>query len=239
MVWHPWQSKDVRTQWNHKTLSTRISAGQYGSNVNFVVNPAALHQGLFLFKKALTSLSHEIVPMRGEKGIMNIESFMDLPERSKGLDIIFVWIERDASTLSEVLESIRKKANDLLTNGGFQKTRFCSLEGIAAYLWQQSLIVKPEEDEATVSKRRKIASEMGSKMLGTYGKQINEYVTSTLCLHDTDFSALYLEAALKESLKDKNNLDSVTKRKRIEDTVDDKYLKHFAAIIEDPRVVQS
>lgn len=239
LVWHPWQPKDVRTQWNHKTLSTRISAGQYGSNVNFVVNPAALHQGLFLFKKALTSLSHEIVPMRGRKGVMNIESFMDLPERSKGLDIIFIWVERDATTLPEVLESVRKKANDLLTNSGFRESRFCSLEELAAYLWQQSLLVKPEEDEATDSRRRKIASEMGSKMLGTYGKQINEYVTATLCLHDTDSSALYLEAALKESLKDNNNLDSITKRKRIEETIDDVYLKRLAAIAEDPRVVQS
>lgn len=41
--------------------------------------------------------------MGGKKGAMNIESFMDLPERSKGLEIIFVWEERDAMSLSEVL----------------------------------------------------------------------------------------------------------------------------------------
>ena len=132
VVWHPWQPKDVRTQWNYKKLSTGISTGQYGSNVNFDLNPAALHQGFFLFKRALTSLAHEIVPMAGKKGVMNIESFMDLPERSKGLDIIFVWINRDAATLPGVLESVRDKANYLLTSSGFRKSRFGSLEELAA-----------------------------------------------------------------------------------------------------------
>ena len=114
-----------------------------------------------------------------------------------------------------MLESVREKANYLLTRSGFRKSRFGTLEELGAYLWQQSLIVKPVEEEVIASKRRKVACEMGSKMLGTYGKQINEYVTSTLCLHDTDSSALYLEAALKESLKDKSNLDSMTKKIKV------------------------
>ena len=63
-------------------LSTEIYAGQYGSSVSFSVNPTALHQCFYVFKKTLTSLSHVLVPMAGRKGVMNIKGFMDLPEWS-------------------------------------------------------------------------------------------------------------------------------------------------------------
>jgi hypothetical protein len=32
-----------------------------------------------------------VVLVGGKKGYMNIESFMDQPERSKGFNIVFVW----------------------------------------------------------------------------------------------------------------------------------------------------
>lgn len=58
---------------------------------------------------------------------MNIESFMDQPEGSKGLNIVFVWKKKKMSH-DEVLMRLREKANYLLTNTGHGKSRNCSLE---------------------------------------------------------------------------------------------------------------
>ena len=78
-----------------------------------------------------------------------------------------------------MLDSVReKKAYYLLTSSGFRKSRFSSLVDLVAYLCQQSFLVKAVEEVATISNRRKVVCEMGSEMLGTYEKQINEYVAS-------------------------------------------------------------
>lgn len=221
-------------------MSAAISAGEFGSHVGFNVNSLALHQGFYLFKRALTQMSHTVVPMGGKKGCMHIGSFMDQPERSKGLNIVFVWEERIAMSHDEVLLRVREKANYLLTNTGYEKSRFRSLEEIGCYLWQQSLVVKPaEEVEESCSKRRKTASELGCKMLSSYGKQINEYVTANLCIDETDSSTLYLEAAMKESVRDLSNLDSVSKKIFSDETVDTIYSEVFAKVMEDPRVTES
>lgn len=101
-------------------------------------------------------MSHIVVTMGGTKGYMNIESFMDQPECSKGLNIVFVWEERKSMSHDEVFMNVREKANYLLTNTGYVNSRFRSLEKIGCYLWQQSLVVKPvEEEEESCSKRRK------------------------------------------------------------------------------------
>jgi hypothetical protein len=239
LVLHPWQSNDVRTQWNPESLSAAICLGEFGAHVSFNVNPLALHQGFYLFKKALTLLSHLVVPMGGKKGVMNIASFMDLPERSKGLNIVFVWEERGSLSHEEVLERVLVKANYLLTNTGFGKSRFSSLAELGCHLWQQSMIVRPDVEVESTCKRRKTASELGSKMLSSYGKQINEYVTTTLCLDETDSSTLYLEAAMKESYKDLSNLDSVSKKIFSDETVDTLYSEVFAKVMQDQRVVDS
>ena len=222
-------------------LSTEIYAGQYGSSVSFSVNPSALHQGFYVFKKALTSLSHVLVPMAGKKGVMNIEGFMDLPERSKGLEIIFVWTKRDATMdLPTVLSKICEIANYLLTKSGYSKSKFVSLAELSAFLWQESM--KPVVAEAeilTVCKRRKTASELGSKMLSSYGKEIIEYVTTNFCLNDTDSYSTYLEAAVKESLKDMSHLDSVSKKIFSDEIIETEQSKFFASVMNDPRVVES
>lgn len=237
---YPWQAKDLRTQWSPILLSEEICAGEWGLHVSLHVNPVALHQGLYLFKKALTLLSHVVVPMGGKKGVMNIDSFMDLPERSKGLNIVLVWDARESMSYSDVLLRVRDKANFLLTSTGYGKSRFCSMEELGCFLWQQTLIVRRATENATSScKRRKTASELGSKMLSSYGKQINEYVTNNLCLDDTDSSTLYLEAAMKESVRELSNLDSVSRKIFNDETVDTIYSEVFSKVMVDPRVLES
>ena len=44
-----------------------------------------------------------MVLVGGKKGCMNIESFMDQPERIKGLNIVFVWKEKKPMCHDEVL----------------------------------------------------------------------------------------------------------------------------------------
>jgi hypothetical protein len=100
------------------------------------------------------------------------------------------------------------------------------------------MMVRPDVDEEqSTCKRRKTASELGSKMLSSYGKQINEYVTANLCLDETDSSKLYLEAAMKESYKDLSNLDSVSKKIFSDETVGTLYSEVFAKVMQDQRVV--
>ena len=50
---HPTSAIDSRTQWSPTKLSLEIGIGPRGDHVNFYMNPVALHQGLFLFKKGL------------------------------------------------------------------------------------------------------------------------------------------------------------------------------------------
>ena len=85
---HPWTEVDTRKQWNPEQLSLEIGAGPCGDSVNLTVDTEALHQGLYIFKRALNNLRHEIVQMGGNKSVMSISSFMELPERRKGLNII-------------------------------------------------------------------------------------------------------------------------------------------------------
>lgn len=195
------------------------------------MNPCALHQGFHVFKKALTLLSHVLVPMPGKKGVMHIEGFMDLPERSKGLNIIFVWTERDAMDLPTVLLRICESANYLLTKSGHNKSKYSSLAELSAHLWQESLTPVVVMDEiVTVSKRRKTASELGGKMLGSYGKEITEYVTANFCLNATDSCTIYLEAAVKESLKDLSHLDSISKKIFIDDISETEQSTYFSTL---------
>ena len=48
--------------------------------MNVEINPEALHQGLFLFKKVLRRLGHEIIPMPGKNDEMQITGFMEFIE---------------------------------------------------------------------------------------------------------------------------------------------------------------
>lgn len=85
----PYITYTARKQWDCYELAIEYENSQYGSDTNFTVNPKALHQGLFIFKKAIKLLGHELTVMN-TKGVFRIEPFMDLPAISKGLDIIFL-----------------------------------------------------------------------------------------------------------------------------------------------------
>lgn len=113
---HPTSDTDVRTQWSPTKLSLEIRACPWGEDVSFIVIPEALHQALFLFKKVLArQLYHELILMGGKKGVNQILSFMELPERYAGLNIIFVWSQPSIVTYEEKVVKIRSTADILLS----------------------------------------------------------------------------------------------------------------------------
>ena len=219
LEWYPWTQFDCRTQWSPAALSSAIGEGLYGRNCNFNVNPEALHQGLYVFKKVLKGLKHELVPMGGTKNVMQIAPFMDLPERSKGINIIFVWKQRLPTTMEEAIDKIRCTANFLLSGIDHRESDFRSLGELCGLLWQEGFLAKksalvstPEIVEVTtMNKRRKSADQLGSRMLNTYGQEINEFVTNNFCRDDNDTPGPFLIAALKASNTDLSTLKSITK----------------------------
>lgn len=233
--WHPWSVENSRIQWCPNQLSSEIAAGQYGNNVNCNVQPEALHQGLFLFKKVLRAMRHEVILMAGRKETMNILSFMDLPERSKGLNIIFIWEHRYPTSLDALLSRILNTTNKLLTGCGYSESSYRSLGELCGALWLRGEREKLLDENTTVNKRRKSAHELGDKMLSIYGKQINEFVTNNLCINETDSSELYLAAALKASNRDLTILNSVAREIFPSDIDDDAYL----SVMNDQRVKDS
>ena len=245
LEWHPWTQFDSRTQWSPTALSLAIGEGPYGRHYNFNVNPEALHQGLYIFKKVLKRLKHELVPMGGMKNVMQIATFMDLPERSKGINIIFVWEQRSSTTMEEAMDKIRTTANFLLCGIEHRESDFRSLGELCGSLWQESILKKsatvntPEILEVTtMNKRRKSVDQLGSRMLSTYGQQINEFVTNNLCRDDDDTPGPFLIAALKASHTDLSTLQSISKNIFSSD-VDTEVDSIYTEVINDRRVKDS
>ena len=130
---HPSSDTDVRTQWSPTkhvlgVVSSEIRACPWGEDVNFIVIPEALHQGLFLFKRVLArQLHHELILMGGKKGVNQILSFMELPERYAGLNIIFVWSQPSIVTYEEKVVKILSTADVLLSGMWSNIPKFKSL----------------------------------------------------------------------------------------------------------------
>ena len=145
VVCHPSSDSDSRTQWSPTQLSLEILAGPYGDHIYLSVRVDALHQGLFLFKKALRKLGHNMIRMPGNKEVMQILNFIDLPERCEGLNIIFVWTPPCLLTYEKTIETICSTANDLLLRSGFDRSKFATLGEVSGSFWLQTQKAKDEE----------------------------------------------------------------------------------------------
>ena len=53
IVWHPFQSSNKPGQWSPNSIADAMKLLQYGTDLNFSINPLALHQGLHLLKNKL------------------------------------------------------------------------------------------------------------------------------------------------------------------------------------------
>ena len=92
LVWHPLEAPNRSGQWSPDALSEAMKCLPYGTELNFTINPLALHQGFHLFKKTIRSFGHVLISMRA-RNIGLVLSFMTLPEVLHGWDIIFQPLE--------------------------------------------------------------------------------------------------------------------------------------------------
>ena len=67
----------IRVQSSVESIVSKLNSLQYGDKADFRVTRAALHQGIFLFKKVLQSLGYEVIEMHGKE--KQLQDFLDLP----------------------------------------------------------------------------------------------------------------------------------------------------------------
>ena len=108
--------------------------------------------------------------MPGNKEVLQILNFMDLPERCEGLNSIFFWTPPCSLTYEKTIETISSTGNDLLLRSGFDSPKFVTLGEVSGNFWVQTLKAKDEES-TPLHKRRKGATGMGYKMLSLYGEK--------------------------------------------------------------------
>ena len=214
LVWHPLQCPRKSGQWSPIEIAEAMKLLQYGTDLNFSINPLALHQGLHLFKKNIRNYGHELISMRS-RDVGMIPSFMYLPEVLHGWDIKFMTQKRTTSVLSVLLEEIYGIAKMIMWSNYEEELQFKSLVEIGAFLWQQQLPVRratpmKEKIEAqTTHKRRKTSGELSSRQLSNCGKDILNMVSNSICVNNED-TIPYLAAAIRES-RSLSSLDSVSK----------------------------
>ena len=212
LIWHPIRIPSGGGQWSAVNLAEEMKTLQYGEEVNFGVNPLALHQGFHIFKKIIQTLGHELIQMGGKKGVPMIVSFMDLPEVFKGLNIRFTPTERGNLEIEDVNLLVQKMGSRLVKRHTGRDLQHKSLSEIGAYIYQMSLPVEREEDPGpvmTVNKRRKTSTELGPRQMKNCGKDIINYVSKNMCVNDEDATP-YIVAALKES-RSADSLNTVSR----------------------------
>jgi hypothetical protein len=214
LVWHPLDCPNRSGQWSPNAIADAMRLLQHGTDLNFTINPLALHQGFHIFKKNIRSYGHELISMRS-RDVGMILPFMDLTEVLHGWDIKFTVQKRTSSVLSVLLDEIYGIARKIMWSNYEEELQFKSLVEIGAFLWQQLLPVRraaPREEEIvpqTVHKRRKTSGELSSRQLSNCGKVILNMVSNSICVNNED-TVPYLVAAIHES-RTLSSLDSVSK----------------------------
>jgi hypothetical protein len=167
LVWHPLECPNRSGQWSPTAIADAMKLLQHGTELNFSINPLALHQGFHLFKKNTRNYGHELISMRS-RDVGMIPSFMDLPEVLHGWDIKFSIQKRTTSSLSALLDEFYEIAKKIMWSNYEEELKFKSLVELGAFLWQQQLPVrratpvKVEIQPATTHKRRKTSGELSN-----------------------------------------------------------------------------
>ena len=237
LVWHPLQAPNRSGQWSPYAISEAMKCLPYGTELNFTINPLALHQGFHLFKKTIRNFGHGLVSMRA-RNIGLIISFMTLPEVLHGWDIIFQPMGREFHGIHDLSLKISEIAVLLMKLNFNKELRFKSLVDIGAFLWQQQLPVrqitpvKEVQLSKTSNKRRKTSSELSERQLSNCAKKILTMVSTSICVSNED-SIPYLVAAIQES----RSLASVSKE--LFQNEDEKLEILTDRLLKDERIVAS
>ena len=181
---------------NVDNVRTYVRVSMMYSGNYEIVEAITLHQGLSLCKKTIEQFGCTVIII-GSKGNECIKAFMDLPDKSRGAEIIFnTGPLCDHTSRDSLVSEILKTANVLLTRTYKAVSQYVSISQIYGVLSLNQ--VSDVEEETSHSKRRKKGTEIGYKQMDRYGKQVYEYVSSRICAVD-DSPTVYINAAMKES----------------------------------------
>lgn len=195
-------------QWSIDSLCEELKSFEYILNHNFRFDKLALHQGLTIFKKSIEQFGCAIVPVHS-KGVNMMHEFMDLPAKCRGADIIFKSDGLSAETTMDYLVTeICMTVNTLLNRTYKVKSQYVSISQIYGVMWLEDISDVGEASEQS-NKRRKKGEEIGYRQMNRYGKQVYEFVSSSICAAD-ESPTIYINAAVKESAyRSSSGLDAV------------------------------
>ena len=187
--------RSVNFQWSIDQLTDELQGSTFAADPNFRVDMLPLHQGLNIFKKHIEALEHVIVTVSGNKDVFRTEAFMDLPANRRGSAIIFSSAELVAGrSRNEMILDIAKMANFFLTRSFKVVSKYTSISEIFGVLWLNQLDAKKEDS----NKRRKLGSEIGEKQMLNYGRQVYDFVSTSICAND-ESPSIYIKAGARYS----------------------------------------
>ena len=219
-------------QWSIGSLCDELKCFEHYENHNFRFNQLALHQGLSLFKKTIELFGCSVIIL-GAKGNECIKAFMDLPDKSRGAEIIFnTGPLCDHTSRDCLVTEILKTTNALLTRTCKAVSQYNSISQIYGVLWLDQM--SDVEEVTSHNKRRKKGVEIGYKQMDRYGKQVYEYVSSRICAVD-ESPTVYINAAMKESAS-RSVGDLVAVRRNIFDNDDNSDILSVSDVFAHPTV---
>lgn len=243
-------SQMPNVQQSAEKVAEKLNSLEFGQKGNYFVVPAALHHGLFLFKRALESLGFEIIEMNGKE--KQLVDWSTLSGGKRGYEVKFPHF--DAVSLApeyteiSLNDAILTNRDLLLFKANFTKSSYLSCSSLFLDLFVDiKNVVKNEGSflspttEAVIStfKVRKPIDELSERSIKNNGKRILEYVENFYGIEDAE---LYITAAY--DLVVKKNRKNGTPETRIlpflEHEREKKELKYDEELFEnDMRVVNA
>ena len=113
-------------------IAKTMNSFKYGEIANFYVSSVALHQGIFLFKKALQDLGYELIVMTGQDSVLM--SFFTLPGVQRGYEVKYPPFDKTLAPLDytedTLSNSILLSRNYLFSRGSYVKSNYQSCSSV-------------------------------------------------------------------------------------------------------------
>jgi hypothetical protein len=197
----------IRVQSSVESIVSKLNSLLYGDKADFQVTRAALHQGIYLFKKVLQSLGYEVVEMHGKE--IQLQDFFDLPGGKRGYEIKFPNVAKSSPPLGYTRNSLNTailvNRNCILLRSNYQQSAFDSCSPVFIELFVDITNVMKAHEKADESfespeasltkssfKARKRIDELSDRSIKNNGKRILDYTEGTYGVEDAE---LYITAA--------------------------------------------